>query len=172
MQLHKTTIDDMFTSHGVIRADGLMEHEMYVMQVKTPEESKGPWDFYKLVQTMPGEQAFGTAEPGLPAGEEVRTTAAAEKDAPGAPGASGEARLVFFRRRSVGDKRYWLQAFCKFFQAFSKLLANFRGFFASFSKFSFGGFGEFQRVRGKKFGDRAFRVSPNFFAPARLEFSP
>ena len=58
-QLHKMTIDDMFTSHGVIRADGLMEHEMYVMQVKTPAESKGPWDLYKLVQTIPGDEAFG-----------------------------------------------------------------------------------------------------------------
>ena len=36
-----------------------MEHEMYIMQVKKPEESKYPWDYYKLVQTMSGEQAFG-----------------------------------------------------------------------------------------------------------------
>jgi branched-chain amino acid transport system substrate-binding protein len=58
-ELHKVKIDDMFTSNGVIRADGLMQHDMYIMQVKTPEESKGPWDFYKLVQTMGGEEAFG-----------------------------------------------------------------------------------------------------------------
>jgi branched-chain amino acid transport system substrate-binding protein len=58
-QLHKTKIDDMFTSNGVIRADGLMEHDMYIMQVKTPAESKGPWDYYKLVDTMSGEEAFG-----------------------------------------------------------------------------------------------------------------
>src|ERR1700730_12104442 len=56
---HKVKIDDMFTSNGKIRADGLMEHEMYIMQVKKPEESKYPWDYYKLVQTMSGEQAFG-----------------------------------------------------------------------------------------------------------------
>jgi branched-chain amino acid transport system substrate-binding protein len=58
-ELHKTKIDDMFASGGQIRADGLMEHDMYVMQVKTPEESKYPWDYYRLVQTMSGEEAFG-----------------------------------------------------------------------------------------------------------------
>ncbi|WP_245332699.1 ABC transporter substrate-binding protein [Bradyrhizobium erythrophlei] len=58
-ELHKTTIDDMFASGGKIRADGLMEHEMYIMQVKKPEESKYPWDYYRLVQTMSGEEAFG-----------------------------------------------------------------------------------------------------------------
>jgi branched-chain amino acid transport system substrate-binding protein len=58
-QLHKAKIDDEFTSDGTIRADGLMEHSMYIMQVKKPSESKGPWDFYKLVKTMSGDQAFG-----------------------------------------------------------------------------------------------------------------
>jgi branched-chain amino acid transport system substrate-binding protein len=58
-QLRKTKIDDMFTSNGIIRPDGLMEHEMYIMQVKKPEESKYPWDYYRLVQTMSGEEAFG-----------------------------------------------------------------------------------------------------------------
>ena len=58
-ELHKAKIDDMFTDNGVIRADGLMEHDMYIMQVKKPSESKAPWDYYKLVQTMSGEQAFG-----------------------------------------------------------------------------------------------------------------
>ena len=58
-ELHKMKIDDMFTSSGRIRADGLMEHDMYIMQVKTPAESKYPWDYYRLVQTMGGEEAFG-----------------------------------------------------------------------------------------------------------------
>jgi branched-chain amino acid transport system substrate-binding protein len=57
--LHKAKIDDMFTSDGFVREDGLMQHSMYIMQVKTPAESKGDWDFYKLVQTMSGEQAYG-----------------------------------------------------------------------------------------------------------------
>jgi branched-chain amino acid transport system substrate-binding protein len=58
-RLHKTKVDDMFTSNGVIRSDGLLEHEMYVMQVKKPAESKYPWDYYRLVETMSGDQAFG-----------------------------------------------------------------------------------------------------------------
>jgi len=36
-----------------------MVHDLYLVQVKKPEESKGPWDYYKLVQTMSGEEAFG-----------------------------------------------------------------------------------------------------------------
>jgi branched-chain amino acid transport system substrate-binding protein len=59
-QLRKTKIDDMFTDNGVIRADGLMEHAMYVMQVKKPSESKYPWDYYRVAQKMSGEQAFGS----------------------------------------------------------------------------------------------------------------
>jgi branched-chain amino acid transport system substrate-binding protein len=58
-ELHKATIDDMFASGGKIRSDGLMEHEMYIMQVKKPEESKYPWDYYRLIQKMSGEEAFG-----------------------------------------------------------------------------------------------------------------
>jgi branched-chain amino acid transport system substrate-binding protein len=58
-ELRQSKIDDLFTSNGIIRADGLMEHEMYIMQVKKPEESKYPWDYYHLIQTMSGEQAFG-----------------------------------------------------------------------------------------------------------------
>jgi branched-chain amino acid transport system substrate-binding protein len=58
-QLHKMKIDDMFTDDGTIRPDGLMQHAMYVMQVKTPSESKYPWDYYRVVQKMSGEQAFG-----------------------------------------------------------------------------------------------------------------
>jgi branched-chain amino acid transport system substrate-binding protein len=58
-ELHKTKVDDMYTSDGVIRPDGLLQHSMYVMQVKTPAESKGPWDYYKLVKTMSGEEAYG-----------------------------------------------------------------------------------------------------------------
>ena len=61
-ELHKAKIDDMFTADGFIRPDGLMQHSMYVFQVKTPAESKGPWDYYKLVETMSGEQAFGKLE--------------------------------------------------------------------------------------------------------------
>jgi branched-chain amino acid transport system substrate-binding protein len=55
-ELHKMTINDMFTTGGKIRSDGLMEHEMYIMQVKRPEESKYPWDYYRLVQPCPANR--------------------------------------------------------------------------------------------------------------------
>ena len=58
-ELHKVKVDDMFTDNGIIRTDGLMEHPMYIMQVKKPSESKYPWDYYRVVQKMSGEQAFG-----------------------------------------------------------------------------------------------------------------
>ena len=58
-QLKKMKINDMYTTNGYVRADGVMVHDMYVMQVKTPEESKAPWDYYKLVKKMGGEEAFG-----------------------------------------------------------------------------------------------------------------
>jgi branched-chain amino acid transport system substrate-binding protein len=59
-ELRKMKINDAFAKNGYIRADGLMIHEMYVMQVKTPAESKYPWDYYKVIKIMPGEEAFGT----------------------------------------------------------------------------------------------------------------
>ena len=59
-QLKKTKVNDMFAKNGEIRPDGRMVHEMYLMQVKTPAESKGPWDYYKVVATIPGAQAYTT----------------------------------------------------------------------------------------------------------------
>jgi branched-chain amino acid transport system substrate-binding protein len=59
-QLKKTKVSDMFTKNGEIRGDGRMVHDMYLMQVKTPAESKYPWDYYKVVQTIPGAQAYTT----------------------------------------------------------------------------------------------------------------
>jgi branched-chain amino acid transport system substrate-binding protein len=58
--LKKTKINDMFTKDGVIRPDGRMVHDMYLMQVKKPSESKAPWDYYKLQAVVPGAQAFMT----------------------------------------------------------------------------------------------------------------
>ncbi|QAU35921.1 ABC transporter substrate-binding protein [Janthinobacterium sp. 17J80-10] len=57
-QMKATKINDMFAKNGVIRPDGRMVHDMYLMQVKTPAESKYPWDYYKVVQTIPGDQAY------------------------------------------------------------------------------------------------------------------
>src|SRR6266436_5885754 len=59
-QLKKVKINDMFAKNGYIRADGLMVHTMYVMQVKTPAESKYPWDYYKVIKVMSGEEADGS----------------------------------------------------------------------------------------------------------------
>jgi branched-chain amino acid transport system substrate-binding protein len=58
-ELKNTKINDMFAKGGYIRADGVMVHDMYVMQVKSPQESKYPWDYYKLLKVMSGEEAFG-----------------------------------------------------------------------------------------------------------------
>jgi len=58
-ELRRAKINDMFTKGGYIRADGVMIHDMYVMQVKSPRESKYPWDYYKIVAVMPGSEAFG-----------------------------------------------------------------------------------------------------------------
>jgi len=51
------TDDDAFGS-GRIRTDGRKLHPSYLFEVKTPAESRGPWDYYKLLQTTPAEQAF------------------------------------------------------------------------------------------------------------------
>jgi len=59
-QLKKTKINDVFAKNGVIRPDGRMVHDMYLMEVKKPSESKYPWDYYKVVQTIPGDQAYMT----------------------------------------------------------------------------------------------------------------
>jgi branched-chain amino acid transport system substrate-binding protein len=51
-------IDDFFAHGGYIRADGLMVHNMYLFEVKAPAESKGEWDAYRLLATIPGDRAF------------------------------------------------------------------------------------------------------------------
>ncbi len=56
MKSHK--INDFFAKGGYVRADGRMIHDMYLMQVKTPQESKGPWDLYKVVATLPGDEVY------------------------------------------------------------------------------------------------------------------
>nr|WP_255561603.1 ABC transporter substrate-binding protein [Pseudohoeflea sp. DP4N28-3] len=57
-KMREMPIDDFFAQGGEIREDGRMVHDMYVYQVKTPEESTGEWDVYKLVETIPGDKAF------------------------------------------------------------------------------------------------------------------
>ena len=57
-----TPINDMFAKQGRIREDGRMVHDMYLFEVKKPSESKGRWDDYKLLATVPGNQAFQSLE--------------------------------------------------------------------------------------------------------------
>jgi branched-chain amino acid transport system substrate-binding protein len=59
-KMRATKVNDMFATNGYIRPDGRMVHDYYLMEVKTPAESKYPWDYYKVVATVPGEQAFNT----------------------------------------------------------------------------------------------------------------
>jgi branched-chain amino acid transport system substrate-binding protein len=59
-QLRNTKINDMFAKGGYIRPDGRMVHDMYLMQVKTPAQSKEPWDYYNVVTTFKGEEAWTT----------------------------------------------------------------------------------------------------------------
>ena len=53
-------INDFFATNGYVREDGRMIHDMFLMQVKTPAESKAPWDYYKIISTLPGDQVFGS----------------------------------------------------------------------------------------------------------------
>jgi len=57
-------IHDFFADRGFIRLDGRMVHDMYLVQVKKPEESRNPWDYYKILQTIPGEEAFRSMDDG------------------------------------------------------------------------------------------------------------
>jgi branched-chain amino acid transport system substrate-binding protein len=59
-KLKSSKVNDMYAKNGTYRADGSMIHDMFLMQVKQPSESKYPWDYYKVAQTIPGDQAFTT----------------------------------------------------------------------------------------------------------------
>jgi branched-chain amino acid transport system substrate-binding protein len=56
--LKKTKINDVFAQGGYIRNDGRMVHDMYLAQVKAPEQSKAPWDYYDIRSVIPGAEAF------------------------------------------------------------------------------------------------------------------
>jgi branched-chain amino acid transport system substrate-binding protein len=57
-KMKATPVNDFFAKNGKIRDDGVMVHDMYLAQVKSPDESKGKWDYYKILRTIPGDQAF------------------------------------------------------------------------------------------------------------------
>jgi branched-chain amino acid transport system substrate-binding protein len=61
-KMREMPINDVFYKNGSIRKDGRMMHDMHLFEVKKPEESKGPWDYYKLLATIPAEDAFQPLE--------------------------------------------------------------------------------------------------------------
>jgi branched-chain amino acid transport system substrate-binding protein len=63
-QMRATPIHDFFAHDGKIRIDGRMVHEMHLFEVKKPEESKGEWDLYNLIATVPGDEAFRPLDKG------------------------------------------------------------------------------------------------------------
>jgi len=63
-QMRAMPINDFFAKGGKIRIDGRMVHDMYLFEVKKPEESKGEWDLYKLLATVPGDEAFRPLDKG------------------------------------------------------------------------------------------------------------
>jgi len=63
-EMKKMPINDFMTKNGSIRADGRVIRDMYLMQAKTPEESKGGWDLVKMVATVPGNEAFRPIDEG------------------------------------------------------------------------------------------------------------
>lgn len=63
-RMRATPVEDFFSRHGTLRADGLMVHDLYLAQVKSPQEAKEPWDYYRVLQVIPGSEAF----PGLQGG--------------------------------------------------------------------------------------------------------
>jgi branched-chain amino acid transport system substrate-binding protein len=62
-KMRETPVNDFFARNGHLRADNLMVHDLFLVQVKTPAESKYPWDYYKILTQIPGEQAFGPPNP-------------------------------------------------------------------------------------------------------------
>jgi branched-chain amino acid transport system substrate-binding protein len=57
-KMREIPVNDFFAHNGHLRQDGRLVHDMYFAQVKTPAESTKPWDYYKILSTIPGDQAF------------------------------------------------------------------------------------------------------------------
>ena len=57
-KLHEMPVNDVFARNGKVGANGRMIYDMYLMEVKKPDESKAPWDYYKVLATIPGDQAY------------------------------------------------------------------------------------------------------------------
>lgn len=59
-KMRSMPIDDFSARNASLREDGTLIHDMYLVQVKSPSESRGPWDYEKLVKIIPGKDAFIT----------------------------------------------------------------------------------------------------------------
>ncbi|RJF75484.1 ABC transporter substrate-binding protein [Rhodopseudomonas palustris] len=65
-KMREKPIEDFFARNGKLREDGLMVHDLMLVQVKSPEESKYPWDYYKILTKISGDDAFGPPDPACP----------------------------------------------------------------------------------------------------------
>ena len=59
-KMREKPIEDFFSRNGKLREDNLMVHDLWLVQVKKPEESKYPWDYYQILAKIPGDEAFYT----------------------------------------------------------------------------------------------------------------
>jgi branched-chain amino acid transport system substrate-binding protein len=62
--MRELPIDDFFARNAHLREDGRMVHDMYLARVKSPAESEYPWDYYEILRTIPGDEAFRPMEEG------------------------------------------------------------------------------------------------------------
>jgi branched-chain amino acid transport system substrate-binding protein len=65
-KMREKPIEDFFSRNGKLREDNLMVHDLILVQVKKPEESKYPWDYYTILAKIPGAEAFGPPNPACP----------------------------------------------------------------------------------------------------------
>jgi branched-chain amino acid transport system substrate-binding protein len=65
-KMREKPIEDFFARNGKLRDDNLMVHDLMLVEVKTPEESKYPWDYYKILTKISGDDAFGPPDPACP----------------------------------------------------------------------------------------------------------
>ncbi len=65
-KMREMPVEDFFARNGRLREDGLMVHDLMLVQVKKPDESKYPWDYYQILTHIPGEQAFGPPNSACP----------------------------------------------------------------------------------------------------------
>src|SRR3546814_14993317 len=69
-KMKEMPVNDFMTDNATVRADGRVVRDMYLVEVKKPSESTGPWDYYKVLATIPGDEAYRPmAEGNCPFGE-------------------------------------------------------------------------------------------------------